>query len=65
MPRTTLQAVEEKIRRLEIAKASYTCNCQEANALRQIADDLLQVYQRIRRNMIIELLAERARRAAL
>ena len=65
MPRTTLQDIEEKIRRLEIAKARYTCDCEEANALRQIADDILQVYQRIRRNIIIEILAERARRAAL
>ena len=62
MPRITLAQIDEKIQNLERAKASYTCSCTEANALRRVVDDLLQVYQRIRRNMIIEILAERARR---
>ena len=61
MPRATLAQIEEKIRNLERAKASYTCSCSEANAMRKVVDDILNVYQRIRRSMIIQILAERAR----
>ena len=46
-----LHTINLKIEELKREKARYTCESQEAQALRRCADDMIHVFERIRSNM--------------
>ena len=47
-----LKTINQRIEELKCEKARYTCNSEEANELRACVDVMIQVFERIRNNMI-------------